>query len=79
MAGPGDGLGDALAGIEASPLVVVVTLAFLGQTWLLWQLFRQHGRLLARVRALEATVDRPEPASLPPVVHRRERIRAVAG
>jgi hypothetical protein len=94
VAGPGDGLGDALAAIGASPITFAVALGFIGQAWLSWQLVRQHARLIARVRVLEAAVDRPAQASALPVMRRvpdqaaggppavaveSERWRAVAG
>jgi hypothetical protein len=94
VAGPGDGLGEALAAVDAPPLAVAVAVAFIAQAWLSWQLVRQHARLIARVRALEAAVDRPAQASALPVLRRvpdqaaggspattleRGRWRAVAG
>jgi Methylamine utilisation protein MauE len=73
VAGPGGSIRDALAGIDASPLAVALALAFLGQTWLLWQLFRQHGRLIERLRAVEAAQGQPAAVSALPVVRRIPR------
>lgn len=67
-AGAGSGLSTALAEIDAPPLVLVLAAGFLAQAWFSWQLFRQHGRLIERVRALEASAERPAPALT--VVHR---------
>ncbi len=68
VAGPGRSLGDALAGVDLTPIgvvVLVVSLALVAQGWFGWQLFRQNGRLLERVRALEAGgVDADEPGGL---------------
>ena len=55
-AGPGKSLGDALDAAEITPIaatVALVALALIVQGWFGWQLFRQNGRLLERVRALE--------------------------
>lgn len=51
-------MGNALAG--ASPLVLVGALAFGLQAWLLYQLFRQNGRLIERVSTLEAASGRSQ-------------------
>jgi uncharacterized membrane protein YphA (DoxX/SURF4 family) len=55
-AGPGKSIGDAFAGIHLSPLAIALTVVgavVAVQGWFSWQLFEQHGRLLARIRALE--------------------------
>jgi hypothetical protein len=49
-AGPG-------AAFTAPPVAVLVGAAFVAQGWFAWQLFRQHGRLLERVAALEQRTD----------------------
>ena len=59
LAGPGRGLDSAVAGIHVSALGVAVIavftlLAVLG--WFGLELFRQNGRLIERVRALETAV-----------------------
>ncbi len=57
-AGPGEGIGGALAGVEVTTVgvaVMAVSVAVAVQGWLSWQLFRQNGRLIERVRALEET------------------------
>jgi peroxiredoxin len=72
-AGPGQGIGDALAGVRVTTVgvvLVLISLAVAFEGFVGWQLFRQNGRLLERVRALEdAAEDRgmrtPEPAGLP--------------
>jgi uncharacterized membrane protein YphA (DoxX/SURF4 family) len=51
-AGPGESLAGALARLDL-PLTLL-GLAAVAQVWLVWQLFRQNGRLLERVRSLEA-------------------------
>lgn len=60
-AGPGKGLGTALSGVDL--LLVagagILALAFAVQTWFSWQPFRQHGRLIERMRALEAAIPAP--------------------
>lgn len=59
VAGPGGSIGDALAG--ANPWLVaaagVAVLVIALQAWFSWQLFEQHGRLIERVRALEAAAE----------------------
>lgn len=84
--GAGSGLGEALAGLDGSPLAILLVLGVVVQAWFSWQLFRQHGRLLDRVRALEAaTEEAPTPAL--PVIHRHrlrrhsvdKRLRALEG
>jgi hypothetical protein len=53
VAGPGKSLGDAF---DFSPLAIafaVVAGFVVVQGWFSWELFKQHGRLLARIRALE--------------------------
>jgi hypothetical protein len=72
-AGPGTDIGGALASVEVTPLgvaVVLVLLALVLQGWFGWQLFRQNGRLIDRVRTLEESVEgrgarRREPSGLP--------------
>jgi hypothetical protein len=60
VAGPG-------AALTAPPIAVIVGAALVAQTWFTWQLFRQHGRLLARIRALEERATRQPSLT---VVHR---------
>jgi hypothetical protein len=55
--GPGRGLGAALGAINVTPLGIVafvLSVAAVLQAWFAWQLFRQHGRLLERLRLVEA-------------------------
>ena len=63
-AGPGEGLGEALPAIDLSPLaiaLVAVAAVVLIQGWFAWELFRQHGRLLGRIRSLEeGAADAPD-------------------
>jgi hypothetical protein len=68
------GGGAALGSIDASPLAIVLSIAFIGQAWFSWQLFRQHGRLLQRVRALEEVASATgHRATHLQVIHRRRR------
>jgi uncharacterized membrane protein YphA (DoxX/SURF4 family)/thiol-disulfide isomerase/thioredoxin len=59
VAGPGSSIADALAGADpwlvAAAGVAVLVIALQG--WVSWQLFEQHGRLIERVRVLEAATD----------------------
>jgi uncharacterized membrane protein YphA (DoxX/SURF4 family)/thiol-disulfide isomerase/thioredoxin len=72
-AGPGRGLGAAVAGMDVTPVgvaIVVVILVLVLQGWFGWQLFRQNGRLIERVRTLEeagadAGARSHKPAGLP--------------
>jgi len=59
VAGPGSSLGDVLAGADPWLVVAagVAALVIALQAWFSWQLFEQHGRLIERVRALEAAAD----------------------
>ena len=55
VAGPGEGLG----GVELSPetaYAIGTVVAIAALAWFSWQLFRQNGRLLARVKVLELVV-----------------------
>jgi uncharacterized membrane protein YphA (DoxX/SURF4 family) len=70
LVGPGEGIGEALADIDASAIALVVVLALVAQAWFSWQLFRQHGRLIARLQALEAAVAPTAPASTVTVLRR---------
>ena len=78
LAGPGAAVGGSVLAIGLAAVIAA-------QVWLSWQLFRQHGRLLARVSALEARAEQP-PASLA-VIHRHRlrpgsterRVRALEG
>ena len=65
VAGPGKSLG-ALDG--ATVLAVAASLAgalLLGLAWFTWQLFKQNGRLLVRVRALEEAAGAPAMPRIP--------------
>lgn len=75
VGGAGAGMGAALDAVQRSPLAIGLAAAVAVQAWFSWHLLRQHGRLIARVRALEA---RTAPAPVRPlaVVH-DERVRAV--
>jgi hypothetical protein len=61
------------AGVSAAPVAILAGAALIAQGWFSWQLFRQHGRLLERVRALEAASSAAPPANLS-VIH-RHRVR----
>lgn len=52
LAGPGKNLGGTVTDLDLP--VAVLAVAALAQALVAWQLFRQNGRLLERVRALEA-------------------------
>lgn len=70
LAGPGDSPAEALEGLSGAELALagaaaVLIAALAVQAWFSWQLFRQQGRLLARVRALEQRVAAPDPESAP--------------
>jgi peroxiredoxin len=59
-AGPGRGVGSVVNGIDVTPVgavLALVSLAFLLLGFSGWQLFRQNGRLLERVRALEESAN----------------------
>jgi uncharacterized membrane protein YphA (DoxX/SURF4 family) len=70
-AGPGQSVGRALAGVSTLAAVAVagLVLALVAQAWFSYELFRQNGRLLERVRALEESDREPgrpaQPAGLP--------------
>jgi uncharacterized membrane protein YphA (DoxX/SURF4 family)/peroxiredoxin len=56
VAGPGKGVGEGLAGVDVTPVGVALTVVALVlglEGWFGWQLFRQNGRLIERVQALE--------------------------
>jgi peroxiredoxin len=58
IAGPGESLGGALAGMSGTAWLAIasgfVLAAVIGiQAWFSFQLFRQHGRLIARIQELE--------------------------
>ena len=57
--------------LAAPTVAVLIGAAFAAQAWFSWQLFRQHGRLLERVRALEEHADRDHGGLT--VVHRHRR------
>lgn len=59
IAGPGRGIAE-VGGTAALVALAVVVVA--GQTWVSWQLLRQNGRLLNRVRALEEARESASPA-----------------
>lgn len=66
--GPGKSLADAVRGIDLSPLAIVVAAlaaVVVVLAWFAWELFTQHGRLLARVRALEEGASAAAPEGLP--------------
>jgi len=55
-AGAGTSLAQIFTALDPSPIAVAVSVlaaAVVALVWFAWQLLRQHGRLLARVRALE--------------------------
>jgi uncharacterized membrane protein YphA (DoxX/SURF4 family) len=61
VAGPGETLAEALGGLSGAELALagaatVVAAVLAVQAWFSWQLFRQQGRLVERVRALEQRV-----------------------
>jgi peroxiredoxin len=61
IAGPGESLASALSGLSATAWLAIggglVLAAVLSvQAWFSWQLFRQHGRLIARIQELERGV-----------------------
>jgi len=78
-AGPGGGIG-------ASAVTLGVVAAIAIQAWFSWQLFRQHGRLIERLRTLEDGAAESPPANLA-VIHRHrlrpdsveQRLRALEG
>jgi uncharacterized membrane protein YphA (DoxX/SURF4 family) len=53
--GPGASLGPVLSGVDllAAGAVGVLVVVLIGLTWFSFELFRQNGRLLARIEALE--------------------------
>jgi uncharacterized membrane protein YphA (DoxX/SURF4 family) len=55
-AGPGEGLGALDRGTVLTVLAALGAVLLLGLCWFTWQLFRQNGRLLTRVRALEEAI-----------------------
>jgi uncharacterized membrane protein YphA (DoxX/SURF4 family) len=66
IAGPGESLAGADPSAEAVfGAAVVAAIALLA--WFGWQLFRQNGRLIERVRVLEAAAARQVPDGQPPL------------
>jgi methylamine dehydrogenase accessory protein MauD len=65
VAGPGDSLADVDATSAGIAVAVLALLTLVGLTWFAWQLFRQNGRLLERVAALEEAVGLEGPAAGP--------------
>jgi membrane protease YdiL (CAAX protease family) len=63
------GPGTSLAALDGGTAVAIAGAAagllLLGLTWFTWELFKQNGRLLARVRALEETAGAPPSFTLP--------------
>jgi uncharacterized membrane protein YphA (DoxX/SURF4 family) len=51
--GPGESLGALDGGTVLAVASALAALLLLGVAWFSWQLFKQNGRLLARIRALE--------------------------
>lgn len=74
--GAGAPLGEAFNDLDVSPLAILLGLGLIAQAWISWQLFRQHGRLLARVLALEAAAEELRPASLAVIHPQRPRVLA---
>jgi uncharacterized membrane protein YphA (DoxX/SURF4 family)/peroxiredoxin len=69
FAGPGESVGAALGDVDAAVLagVLALVVVLLGQAVFSWQLMRQNGRLLERVRALEESSGSSRPAPGLPV------------
>jgi len=84
VAAPGKSVGEAFAGIHLSPLAAAFTCVaalVVVEGWFSWELFRQHGRVLARLRALEeGTTSAPEGlpvgAAAPPLDGLEERLES---
>ncbi len=66
FAGPGRGVNGLLAGVDLALVggVTALVLALAVQAWFSYQLFRQNGRLIERVRALEEAALDPEPGEV---------------
>ncbi len=60
--GPGASIGRALSGVDplAAVAIGVLVVVLIGLTWFSLELFRQNGRLLARLEALEGAVHKPQ-------------------
>lgn len=59
-AGPGKGVDTAVSDLDLAVAgATALALAFAVQAWFSWQLFRQHGRVIERLRALEAAIAAP--------------------
>ncbi len=63
LAGPGKSVGALDGATVLAAAAAAAAVLLLGLTWFSWQLFRQNGRLLARVRALEEAGPAPTPAT----------------
>jgi uncharacterized membrane protein YphA (DoxX/SURF4 family) len=63
--GPGEGLAALDGGTVVAVAAALAGVLLLGLTWFTWELFKQNGRLLTRVRALEETVGAPPTFTLP--------------
>jgi len=74
------GPGESLAALDGRTVLAVAAAAagvlLLGLTWFSWQLFRQNGRLLGRVRALEEARAAPTP-SMPRIPGPPEAVRGL--
>jgi hypothetical protein len=62
VGGAGRPIGDALSAVE--PLTAALVAAVAVQAWFSWHLLRQHGRMITRVRALEARAAAPRAPAL---------------
>jgi methylamine dehydrogenase accessory protein MauD len=69
VAGPGESVGAALRGVDTAILagVLALVVVLVAQAAFSWQLLRQNGRLLERVRALEESGGSSRPAPGLPV------------
>jgi uncharacterized membrane protein YphA (DoxX/SURF4 family) len=64
-AGPGKSIGSLDGGTVLAVAASLAGALLLGLTWFNWELFKQNGRLLTRVRALEETVGAPPTFTIP--------------
>jgi uncharacterized membrane protein YphA (DoxX/SURF4 family) len=64
-AGPGKSIGSLDGGTVLAVAASLAGALLLGLTWFNWELFKQNGRLLTRVRALEETMGAPPTFTIP--------------